>query len=218
MSKKKLDQHLVDVVKGLKEKRIDPSALSPRLRRKIVAMFMEEDSTVTSRNLAELLGVSESQVRRLRRTMVEKSAYDFERDLQSILYSMRMKRDEYQRRALLRGDVSTAWRIEVEFIEKLQDMGVVFKAPKHIIMSGVKEGEEADSRSALRKLFADSGVPTMPEFVARLKMLTGGNGGGNGDGGGKVIDATVVERGAGVRDGRQKGGDQPAPPDEWNYD
>lgn len=212
MATRKLDANLLAIMKGLEAGTISPNVLNPKLRKKIVLLIIREDSTVLNSKIASLIGVSEVQVGRIRRDTIKHTSFDVDTEVRELVNVVWMKAQEYQRRAIREGDPGTAWKIFRESVELLQGLGFVFEAPKMIALAHFKS--DANFKTALRGMFDEIGVPTLPDFVARFKLLSAsGNGGpgGNGNGKGQIIDATVVTAGS---DKGSKDGGAPVTPQE----
>jgi hypothetical protein len=216
MATKKLDANLIKIMKGLEAGTVNPNSLTPRLRKKIVLLIIREDSTVLNSKIATLIGVSEAQVGRIRKAAIRNTTFDVDSEVRELVNVVWLKAQEYQRRAIREGDPGTAWKIFRESIELLQGLGFVFEAPKKIALAHFQS--EGDLKNALKGMFDEIGVPTLPDFVARIKLLSGngGNGkdGGNGNGGngkGHIIDATVI---AAVGAAGSKDCSPPVPPKE----
>jgi hypothetical protein len=169
---------------------LDPTTLRPALRRKMVLMLVKENSTLSNAKIGALVGLSDSQVGRVRRAAIMGTTYDIDTEVRHLVNVVWLKSVEYQRREVAAGNARAAWAIFKESIELLQGLGFVFEAPKKIALAHFQG--QGDFQEALRSMFDDTGVPALPEFVARLRQLSaGGNGGGNG----RVIDLTaLVER------------------------
>jgi hypothetical protein len=164
---------LLILVDALQKRLVDPAGLSTRLRRKVVQYYMEEHSEVPTRRVAEIVGCSHTHVVRLRHALAELAALDLDTiDIKRVAGIFKLKKDELQRRAMADHDWSTAWRIECDYIEKLQNFGYIILAPHRVININI------DLESKLKEFFNEFGVPTTEEFLARMRELQGGNGRG----------------------------------------
>jgi hypothetical protein len=175
MGQKKLDRKLLELVKALREKRVSPETLTPRLRRKIVLMLMREDSTIPNRAISELIGVNDGQVCRIKRSCLGSTSWQVDEEMRHLVNLIWMKSSEFQRRCIVEGDARGAWSILRETVETLQSLGYVFEAPKKVALAHLI-GD--DMRGELKRFFDEHGVPSLPEFLDQLHALSG-NGNGN---------------------------------------
>ena len=183
MAHKKTDSDLVAMMQRIQKGTLDPDTLRPALRRKMVLMLIKENSTISNAKIGALVGMSDSQVGRVRRAAIMGTTYDIDTEVRHLVNIVWMKSQEYQRRAVADGDPRAAWSIFKESVEVLQGLGFVFEAPKKIALAHFQG--QGDFKSQLRAMFDEAGVPALPEFMARLKLLaSGGNGNGNGNGNG----------------------------------
>ena len=180
MGDKKLDAHLVSILKRLETGSIRPESLDYHIRKKLVLFLIREDSTISNVRISQMIGISQAHVGRLRKAVLQMTTWDVDAEVRELVNLVWMKSNEYQRRAVRANDAGTAWKIFRESIELLQGLGFVFEAPKKIALAHF-DGT-ADLGVALKKMFSETGVPTMPEFIERLKQMSaGGNGNGNGN-------------------------------------
>jgi hypothetical protein len=173
MSGHRKNAQLVTLIDALQKKLIDPSALSSRLRTKVVQYYMEEHSEVSCRRVAEIAGCSHTHVVRLRRKLAEIAALELDTiDIKRVAGQFKMRKEELQRRAMSDRDWGTAWKIECDYIEKLQSFGFIILAPHRVLNINI------DLESRLKEFFNEFGVPTTGEFLAKLRELQGDNGRG----------------------------------------
>lgn len=204
MGHKRRDADLVAMMQGLQKGTIKPESLTPRQRKLMVMMIIRENSTITNGKIASLIGVGEAQVSRIRHAAIKCTSFDVDSEVRELVNVVWMKAGEYQRRAIADNDPRTAWSIFKESVELMQRLGFVFEAPKKIALAHF-QGQE-DFQTSLRRMFDDTGVPTLPAFVEKLRLLSaGGNGNGNGNGSGggngkgngsgRVLDVTALVAG-----------------------
>jgi len=204
MGDKKLDAHLVSILKRLETGSIRPESLDYHLRKKLVLFLLREDSTITNSRISQMIGISQAHVGRIRKAVLRMTTWDVDAEVRELVNLVWMKSNEYQRRAVRSNDAAAAWKIFRESIELLQGLGFVFEAPKKIALAHF-DGT-ADLQSALKRMFSESGVPTLPEFIDRFKQLTaGGNGNGNNHGNKTVLDVAPTGGDAGHEPGNGKG-------------
>lgn len=180
MARKRRDFQSYALLERIHNKTLNPASLDSRQRKLLVLALIREDSTITLAQIARIIGVSESQASRIRHLAIKCTSFDVDSEVRELVNLVWMKSGEYQRRAIRANDPGTAWKVFRESIELLQGLGFVFEAPKKIALAHF-DGT-ADLGAALKKMFSETGVPTMPEFIERLKQMSaGGNGNGNGN-------------------------------------
>lgn len=199
MSKKKLDQNLKALVKALDEERISSDTLTPRLRRRIVLFLMRSNSTMMNAHISHIVGVSEAQVVRIKRSCLRSTDWDVDAEMRDLVSLSWMKSNECQRRAIAAGNPVGAWGIFLDCVKLMQSLGYVFEAPKKIALA---QFNASDFKGELRRLFDEFGVPSLPEFAERLRQISDGNGNA-----GRVIETGLADS----KPGDEGGGDrQPA--------
>jgi len=167
---RRISARIVDIAQALERGQLDPSMLTARLRRKVVQLYMEERSEVPARRLAEMLGITPTQVHRIRRRLVEAAAWDLDDlDVKALAARFRLKKEELQRRAMAEGQWAVAWKIECDFIDKMAELGFIAKAPTRVLFA-------MDMERRLKEFFDEFGVPTAAEFLRSLRELYSGNG------------------------------------------
>ena len=120
-----------DLIKALQNKRIESSQLSSHQRKVIIKFFIEEQSDFSNNQIAELIGITNVHVSRLKHQSLKKAVWEIEDiDIKILAVSLKKRKEEYQRRAVKGNDISLAWKIEMDYIEKMQSLGFVYEAPK----------------------------------------------------------------------------------------
>ncbi len=133
---KALQPRVVKLIELLQKKKVKPEALGYRERRKIIQYFLEEQSEVSNRQIAELIGTSRQNVYQVKKTLLKNAAWEItELDVITLAVSMKKRKEEYQRRSVQKKDFSLAWKAEMDFIEKMQSLGFIRKAPDVVNMN-----------------------------------------------------------------------------------
>jgi hypothetical protein len=182
MDKKKSNSDALDLISRLQKNQLTGEALSPHQRKVIVKYFYEEDSSWSKGAIAQLIGVTSHQVGKIKSALKRIGMWEVESiDVMVIGVDVLRKKNECQRKAADKGDWALVWRIEMEYVEKMQGLGFIYKAPeKHLVGSVM-----LDAESKMFDYFKERGVPNVDEFI---RQLSGPNGNGDGD----VIDAVPV--------------------------
>jgi hypothetical protein len=174
MNKNRSASRLLTLIEQLDKGLVKPDTLSPRLRRKIVQFFVEEQSEATNRSVARICGVSDSHVARLKRQLIRSSSWMIDDlDVKEIATELKIRKTELQGRAIKTGDYGLAWRIECEFIDKMAELGYIAKVPDRVLVGVV------DLENRLKEFFNEFGVPTAEAFLRSLRELQSGNGRGD---------------------------------------
>jgi hypothetical protein len=181
MSSHRHTKQLVTLVEALKAGTVDPTTLSWRLRRKVIQYYMEEHSEVSCRRVAEIVGCSHSHVIRTKQGIASLAAYDLDTlDVKKVAANLKLKKEELQRRAMGDRDWATAWKIECDYVDRLQAMGYILLAPHRVLNLNI------DLEGKLKDFFQANGVLSAGDFFEKLKALkvtpeleagSGGNGG-----------------------------------------
>jgi len=130
---KALQPRVVKLIDLLQKKKVKPESLGYPERRKIIQYFLEEQSEVSNRQIAELIGTTRQAVGQMKKTLIKNAAWEIdELDLKLLASSLKVKKEEYQRKAVKKGDLTLAWKIEMEFIEKMQSFGYVHKEAEKV--------------------------------------------------------------------------------------
>ena len=130
MKKTSFKQSGLLIATALQEKKISKEVLTPRDRKLVIAYFLEEQSEETNTAIAELLGITPQAVGKIKDRLLSEAIWEIETiDIKKLAARLKKKANELQRKAQKAGDYGIAWRIETEFIEKLQDLGFVMKSP-----------------------------------------------------------------------------------------
>lgn len=157
--------HLINL---LKDKKISPDELTPHQRKLVVKYYSEEMSYVPNSFIAEQIGVSDVHITRLKRELLKKGIWEVVSiDVTMLAVELKKKRDELFRNAVRAGDNGTAWRIECDYIEKMQSLGFVYKAPVDLHI------RRTDLQNQMKELFVAVGVPTVEEFLNQLGEIQG---------------------------------------------
>ncbi len=182
MSKKAQTSRLIKLVVALEKyaenhenpEGVSPEALTPRLRRKVVELYLRERSEATNRMIAEIAGVSEWTVSRYKRRLVEQLGWEVdELDVRRVATETKIKATELFTKAVRAKEFATAWRIHKEYVEVMQSLGYVKRAPLQVVTG------HFDLRQMARDYFRDAGAESLnpAEFFDRLRQAAGGNGG-----------------------------------------
>lgn len=174
MSKNRFKITALNLIDLLDKGKIMPESLTPHQRKVIVKYYMESMSYVPNTFIADSIGVSDVHVARLKREMLKKSVWEIETiDIKMLAAALKKKKEEYQREAAKKGEYALAWKIECEYIEKMQELGFVYKAPqKHQFIPTELE----EFRERMTEFYVEFGVPTPMQFVAQLKQIRGDDG------------------------------------------
>ena len=175
-----LSQSGLLVIQLLKDKRLKKDDLTPRQRKLVVKYFTEEASEFSNQNIADMIGVTDVRVGQIRQQLLKSAVWEIETiDIKMLATGLLQKKKQFQRRAVERNDFSLAWQIEKDYIEKMQSLGFVYKAPEKMDLVT----KQSDFERQLEEFLNAFGVPDVGEFIARLS-----NGGpGNGDGKGRLL-------------------------------
>lgn len=166
----------VSLITGLSSEEIDKENLSPHQRKVIVKYYLENESQTSNVFIARLIGVSDVHVSRIKRQLLEDSAFEIERlDVVRMAVSLKKKKEEYQRKASEDGNYNLAWKIELDYIQAMQELGFVYKAPTRLEV----KTERADFRQRMMEFLDEYGVPTAEQFFGLLESVQGN---GKGDG------------------------------------
>ncbi len=116
------------LIEHIQNEKVKPENLSWRERRQIVKHFLEEQSEVSNAQIGALIGTSGQHVGRVKKSLLKEASSEIdELDIKLLATSMKKRKEEYQRKAAKREDYSLAWKIEMDFIEKMQSFGFVHK-------------------------------------------------------------------------------------------
>lgn len=174
MNKNKSTMRLMQLLDALATGKVDPARLTARIRKKIVQYFMEERSEATNRYVAKLIGVSDTQVCRIRRQLVRRSSWQIEdMDVKELATELKIRKTELQRRAIGSRDYGLAWKIECDFIDKMADLGFLKLPPKRV---AVAHFYPQQLEQQLEEFFNEFGVPNAEAFLAQLRDIAGGDG------------------------------------------
>lgn len=120
------------LIEALQNKKINAEDLTSRQRKKVVLYFLENQSDESNVAIGRLLGITNQAVGQIKKQLLKESAWEIEDvDIKMLAVSLKKKKEEYQRRAVGK-DVRLAWQIEMDYIEKMQSLGFVYKAPEKI--------------------------------------------------------------------------------------
>jgi hypothetical protein len=137
---------------------------------------MEEVSETSNRAIALLIGVSDLHVSRLKRDLLKKASWEVEHiDVKIMATAFKKKKEELQRRAMEGQDYSLAWKIECDYIAKMQDLGFIYKEPEKHLVGSI----ELDMERGLMEYFEENGVPSVSQFIERMSQIGDGNGNGS---------------------------------------
>ena len=169
------------VIKRLQARQLSPAKLTSKARKRIILYFLETQPDVPYWAIADLLDVSESYISQVKKAFIKESSKELlDTDILTVARDMDIKATYLFRLAIEQGDVSTAWRIQKELIEKLQSFGFVYKAPAEIDIRNINDTlytelgrffdefgakTPAELANILRETFARDGKP--------VKLLTG---------------------------------------------
>jgi len=121
------------LIEALQNKKIKAEDLTSHERKKIVFYFLENQSDESNVAIGRLLGITSQAVGYLKKQLLKQSAWEIEDiDIKMLAVSLKKKKEEYQRKAVAGKDVRLAWQIEIDYIEKMQSLGFVYKAPEKI--------------------------------------------------------------------------------------
>jgi Fe2+ or Zn2+ uptake regulation protein len=152
-----------NLIKAIEDKKVKPSQLTTHQRRLIVKYYLEEQSHISNRTIANLIGVSDTHISRMKREVLKKSAWEIEEiDVKILAVSLKKKKEEYQRLAREKGDTKLAWDIEMDYIEKMQSLGFIFEMPKKTVHQG-------DEFHPLRVIVTKDGGPEGADPVGPAK-------------------------------------------------
>jgi hypothetical protein len=129
MKSKAFKPRVVELIKLLQNKKVKPENLSYRERRQIIKYFLEEQSEVSNSQIGELIGTTGQNVGQVKKTLLKAAAWEIdELDVKALAVSLKRRKEEYQRKAAKDHNYSLAWKIEIDFIEKMQSLGFIRKA------------------------------------------------------------------------------------------
>lgn len=172
-----LSQSGLLVIQLLKDKRLKKDDLTPRQRKLVVKYFTEEASEFSNQNIADMIGVTDVRVGQIRQQLLKSAVWEIETiDIKMLAAGLLQKKKQFQRRAVERNEISLAWQIEKDYIEKMQSLGFVYKAPEKMDLVT----KQSDFERQLEEFLNAFGVPDVGEFIARLSDGGPGNGGGQG--------------------------------------
>lgn len=168
------------IIKALQEKRIDAASLPSSIKKKIVIYFMEYQPEASTAAVAEIVGWKPTTVRETRRALLRDAAWEIDNlDVQTLAVDFSRKTEIIWHHALAKGDLTTALRAAESYIDKLQSLGFVYRAPASIDVRDTR----SSMKEQLQNLMASTGTPTVDEFIAQMRAIRqGGNGKGNGHG------------------------------------
>ena len=173
---------ITEIVKALDEGRMKPSSLTPHLRKKIVQLYAYENAGATNRQIADLIGVTEWQVTKIRKRLMQKMSWEFEDiDVREIAADCKVKAHYLQGRAIRAGHYEVAWRIQMDLIETLMRLGLVYRAPERLAVASM-DVSKGDVRNALKEFFREHGVPSLQGFLGLLQTAVNNGDKGNGQG------------------------------------
>jgi hypothetical protein len=180
----------MDLVSRLRQKQLDPDAMSEIQRMALVKYFMEEQSEFSNVDIGKMIGRHATQVGRMKRKIMIAGLHELDwLNCKTVIYSLLKRKEEIQRRAMAVGNLDLAWRTEVDFVKFMQEVGVIERAPvKHEFELGDKA---ANLMGRLEKYFAAHPAQTVEEFVIDTEIIEDikaigpgpsdkGNGHGNG--------------------------------------
>jgi len=164
------------------KKRIDPRELSRSWKGRIIAYFVFEQPEVPNTAIAELLEMTPSAVGWRRRKIIDGEARPelVNTGTYQIMARLTVRKDHLQRKAIAKEDYALAWRIECEYITKLQDLGAIPRTP---VPAETMDESRNFSLQIQEFINVFGAIPTPAEFLANLRP--GGAGGtrvGNGNG------------------------------------
>ena len=133
MKTKAFKPRVVELIELLQKKKVNPESLSYRERRKVIKYFLEEQSEVSNTQIGELIGTTGQNVGQVKKTLLKEAAWEIdELDIKALAVSLKKRKEEYQRKAAKDQNYSLAWKIEMDFIEKMQSLGFIRKAADSI--------------------------------------------------------------------------------------
>lgn len=139
---------------------------------------MTEKSEVNNRMLGDLVGVHPAHISRVKRQLLRDMSFELtDMDVREVAMGMKVKATELQQRAMLDHDFGLVWKIECELIEHLQRLGFVYREPERHIIEGQMTTAVLDLGELMKEFFKTYGIPSMSQFVQRLRELAKGNGG-----------------------------------------
>jgi hypothetical protein len=180
VNKKPFNQNALAIIELLQKGRITGEELSARQRRVVVKYFMEEMTDQSNTSIASLIGVTDVHVCRIKRELMKRGMWEIESvDIKMLALGLLKRKVEYQRRAAETQNWSLAWKIECDFIEKMQSLGFVYKEPERLQVQ-----KQIDT--GITEFMDEYGVPSVGKFFAALRELhevdgEGDNGNGKGD-------------------------------------
>ena len=150
------------LIRGIQERRVSPADLPTAARRRIIQYIIETQPNATASAIGELVGLSTGQVHAVRRHLIKTAAWELDDlDVRQVAAELLSKKRHLQAAAVEKGDIATAWRIEMDTIEALQSLGFVSRTPQRVEV-GLGEG--------LREIFDHcEQIPTAGEFLERLR-------------------------------------------------
>jgi len=181
MSVKFVGSYGLKLSKLLQSGQLLPKQLTMHMKTIVIKYFMEEQSEFTNTEISELVGLDFNQVRYIKSKLLKAAAIEIEAiDVKLVAASLAMKKRELQRRAIDAHDYGLAWKIETDYIEKLQGLGFVYKAPQEIKVDTTVRSMTLIGR--VEEYIERHGVQTVGEFARTVGMLGPGDGGDGGDG------------------------------------
>lgn len=174
------------LIEALDTKVIKPENLSAHQRKVLVKYFMENQSDITNAVLGQMIGITDGQVGRLKKELIKRAVWEIEEiDIKMLAAALLKKKQEYQKKAAKAGNYSLAWQIEKDYIEKMQELGFVYKAPAVVDLNVV----QTNFQIQIKELYRELGVPTREQFIALLEAARG-----NGGDGRRLIEQTAASR------------------------
>jgi hypothetical protein len=186
MGKKRLNSNALELIGRLQRKEMTGEQLSPHQRKVIVKYFYEEDSSWSNSAIGQLIAVTPQHASHIKGMLKRIGLWEVEAiNIEIIALDLYKRKMEYQRKAVDKEDFALAWRIEIEFVGKMQDLGFIYKAPQEHLIGNMM----LDAESKMLDYFKTRGVPNVDEFIRQLSGSNGDGGEaghGNGDGDGDV--------------------------------
>ncbi len=169
--------------KAAKIKPRDPRTLSRNEKGRVIAYFTFDQPDVPNQAIADLLAMTPSNVSWRRNKIIEGAARPeiYQTGPWRAASKLALRKEHLQRKAIGKEDYGLAWRIECDYIEKLQELGLI---PKQPIQIETKSESLNFSVQVREFIHAFGAIPTPAEFLAALHKPGGGNGNGNGNGNG----------------------------------
>jgi len=157
MKNKAFKPRVVELIELLQKKKVKAEDLSYRQRRRIIKYFLEEQSEVSNTQIGELIGTTGQNVGQVKKHLLKEAAWEIdELDVKSLAVSLKKKKEEYQRKAAKDHNYSLAWKIEMDYIEKMQSLGFIHKEPENINLKNYEPSIE-DMRDSFKQYDEENG-------------------------------------------------------------